>query len=63
MIGGFIANALNMNTKSRFIFFLIGVVLYSALSLIPIFGTVLMAFVSSIGCGLLLAALFQKKFA
>jgi len=61
VIGGFLANALNMATKSRFLFFLIGIILYSLLSLIPFFGFLLMIFVSSIGCGILLFALLKKK--
>ena len=63
LIGGLIARSLDMNSNSRFMYFLIGIVLYSLLSLIPFIGFLLLAFVSSIGCGMLLSSLFQKKFA
>ena len=62
LVGGLIARSLDMNSNSRFMYFLIGIVLYSLLSLIPFFGFLLMVFVSSIGCGMLLSSLFQKKF-
>ncbi|MBU2514965.1 polymer-forming cytoskeletal protein [bacterium] len=61
-IGGFITNALDLRTKSRYLFFLIGIILYSLLSLIPVFGFLLMVFVSAIGCGIVLSALLQKRF-
>jgi hypothetical protein len=61
IIGGYIANRLNLASKNRFLYFLIGVMLYSLLSLIPFFGFFLMAFVSSIGCGLLLFSLLKKQ--
>lgn len=63
IMGGFIANLLNLNTQSRFAFYLIGITLYSLLSFIPIVGILLLVFVSSIGCGWLLSILFQKKLA
>lgn len=61
MIGGYIVSKLNLSTKSRYLYFLIGILLYSLLSLIPIFGFLLLAFVSSIGCGRLLFALLNKQ--
>ena len=63
LMGGLIAPALNMTSHSRFLFFLIGVLVYSFLSFIPYAGFLLLVFVSAIGCGLLLSALFQKNFA
>lgn len=61
VIGGFLANALNLRSTSRFLYFLIGIVLYSLLSFIPIFGGLLLVFVSSIGCGILLSLLIGRK--
>ncbi len=61
MAGSFIADKLNINTNNRFLFFLIGVALYTALSFIPFFGFLLLLFVSSIGCGLIVFSLFNKK--
>ncbi len=63
MIGGYLADRFGMNSTSRFLYFLIGVILYSLLSLIPIFGGLMLVFVSTIGCGLILSALFNKKLA
>ncbi len=61
LIGGGIASALKITSNSRFLFFLIGVLLYSILSFIPFFGFFLMVFVSAVGCGLLLMGLFPKQ--
>ncbi len=63
IIGGYLADRFNLNTTSRYLYFLIGAVLYSLLSLIPVFGFLLLIFVTSIGCGLILSALFNKKIA
>lgn len=63
IIGGLIVNALNWQSKNRFLYFLIGVIPYSLLSLIPYFGFILLVLVSSIGCGKLLSSLFQKQLA
>ena len=61
IVGGYLVNKFNLNTTSRFLYFLIGAVIYSILSLIPFFGFLLLVFVSSIGCGLILFTLFNKK--
>ncbi len=61
MIGGYLAERFNLNTNSRFLYFLMAVIPYSLLALIPFFGALLLVFVSSIGCGLLLSKLFNKK--
>ena len=63
IIGGYLADRFNLNTTSRFLYFLIGAILYSLLSLIPVVGFLLLIFVTSIGCGLILSALFDKKIA
>ncbi|MBU3915984.1 polymer-forming cytoskeletal protein [bacterium] len=63
MIGSFIAGKLNIRSNSRYIFFLIAAVLYTALSYIPIFGFLLLIFVTSVGCGLMVFSLFNKKLA
>ncbi len=63
MIGSYLAGLLNLNTKSRFIYFLLAGVLYSLLSLIPYFGIILMVFVSAIGWGLIISSLFNRKLA
>ena len=61
MIGGYLVKRFNLKTISRFLYFLIGAVLYSLFSFIPYFGFLLLVFVSSIGCGLILFNLFNKK--
>ena len=61
LLGGFLVNRFNLNISSRFLLYLIGIVLYSLLSLIPYFGFLLLIFVSSIGCGLGLSVLMSKK--
>ena len=61
LIGGYLANQLNLNIRSRFLFYLIGIVLYSLLSAIPYFGFLLLIFVTSIGCGLALSLLLNRK--
>ncbi len=61
LIGGLIATALKVTSNSRFLFFLIGVLLYSLLSFIPFVGYLLMVFISAIGCGVLLSSLFQME--
>ncbi len=61
IIGSFLVNSLNLNISNRFLFFLAGAVLYSLLSLIPYFGFILMMFVTSVGCGLILLSLFKKS--
>ncbi len=63
MIGSLIAEKVNFKINSRYLFFLISTVFYSLLSFIPIIGVLLLIFVSSIGCGLILSALFNKKLA
>ncbi|MFH2128914.1 MAG: polymer-forming cytoskeletal protein [bacterium] len=63
MIGSYLANRFNLNIRSRYLYFLLGVIPYTLLSLIPILGMLLLVFTSSIGCGLLLAGLFNKKLA
>lgn len=63
IIGGYLAESFNLNTTSRYLYFLIGGILYSLLSLIPVFGFLLLIFVSSVGCGLILSSLFNKKLA
>jgi len=61
LIGGYLAKRFNLNINSRFLLYLIAIVLYSLLSAIPYFGFLLLIFVSSIGCGLLLSLLLNKK--
>ena len=61
LIGGYLANQFNLNIRSRFLLYLIGIVLYSLLSAIPYFGFLLLIFVSSIGCGLGLTLLLNRK--
>lgn len=61
VIGGFLANALNLRSNSRFLYFLIGIIVYSLLSFIPIFGALLLVFISSIGCGMLLSLLIGRR--
>ncbi|NQU63328.1 MAG: hypothetical protein HQ517_03445 [SAR324 cluster bacterium] len=61
IIGGYLAKRFNLKTTSRYLYFIIAAILYSLLSLIPFFGFLLLIFVSSIGCGLILSALFNKK--
>jgi cytoskeletal protein CcmA (bactofilin family) len=61
IIGSFLVKRLNLNISNRFLFFLAGAVLYSLLSLIPFFGFLLLIFVTSIGCGLILLSLFKKS--
>ena len=61
MMGGYLVNRFNMKTTSRFLYFLIGAGVYSIFSFIPYLGFLLLVFVSSIGCGLILFALFNKK--
>ncbi|MDH5559833.1 MAG: hypothetical protein OEY59_03170 [Deltaproteobacteria bacterium] len=61
MIGGYLVKAFNFKTTSRYLYFLLGGVIYSLISLIPYFGYLLLVFVSSIGCGLILFALFKKE--
>ncbi len=61
LIGGYLAELLNINITNRFFYFLIGVIPYSLLSLIPYFGILLMVFLSSIGCGLLLSLLLNRQ--
>ena len=60
-IGGFLVKRLNLNTNSRFVYYLVGIALYSLLSAIPYFGILLMIFVSSIGCGLALSLLLDRQ--
>ncbi|MBU2646012.1 polymer-forming cytoskeletal protein [bacterium] len=61
MIGSYLANRFNLNIRSRYLYFLLGVIPYTLLSLIPILGMLLLVFTSSIGCGLILAGLLNKK--
>ncbi|MBT4262946.1 MAG: hypothetical protein HN580_20060 [Deltaproteobacteria bacterium] len=63
IIGGYLAKRFNFRSTSRYLYFLIGVILYSLLSLIPFVGFLLLVFVTSIGCGLILSALFNKQLA
>ena len=62
MIGSLIATGLNLKSTSRYIHFLSGAIFYSILSFIPFFGALLLVFVTSLGCGLILSKLFDKKF-
>lgn len=61
MLGSFISNSFNLNTNNRFVYFLIGALIYSALSFIPFFGFLLLLIVSSIGFGVLMAATIRKQ--
>jgi hypothetical protein len=61
MIGSFLSNSFNLNTNNRFVYFLIGAFVYSALSFVPYFGFLLLLFVSSIGAGVLMASLIRKQ--
>jgi len=61
IIGSFLVEKFKLNITSRYLYFLIGAILYSILSLIPFFGFVLLVFVSSIGCGLLLSLIINKN--
>ncbi|MBU2513494.1 polymer-forming cytoskeletal protein [bacterium] len=61
LIGNLISNQLSLNINSRYLFFLIAAILYSALSFIPYLGFLLMLIVSSIGCGWITFSLFQKR--
>mgnify|MGYP003966790937 FL=1 len=63
LVGGWITNRFSLNTESRFIYFLIGGVIYSGLTFIPFVGFLLLLLVSSVGCGVLLASLISKKLA
>lgn len=63
VIGTYLANMLNIKANNRFLSFLIGAVLYSVLSLIPYIGLLLLIFVSSIGCGMIVSSLFNKELA
>lgn len=63
IMGGLILQLFNPAIKNRYLFFGIGILLYSVLSFIPIVGFLLMVFVSAIGAGLLLSALIQKRLA
>jgi len=63
IIGNFLSNWFSLNTNNRFLFFLIGAVIYSGLSFIPFLGCLLLLFVSSIGCGIIIAPLIGKKLA
>lgn len=61
IIGGYLAERFNFSSKSRYLYFLLAAVPYSLLSFIPIFGMLLMVFVTAIGCGLLLSKVFNKN--
>lgn len=62
MIGAYLAERFNLNTRNRFLYFLMAAIPYSLLSMIPIFGVLLLVFVSTTGCGLLLSKLFNRQF-
>lgn len=63
IIGGVLATRLKLKTTNRFIFYLIAIIPYSILSLIPFLGFVLLFIVVSIGWGVALSWLVGKPLA
>lgn len=61
IVGSYLAGVFKIGSNSRFLYFILGGVLYTVVSFIPLLGFLALAFVSSIGCGVLLSALIDKK--
>jgi cytoskeletal protein CcmA (bactofilin family) len=61
LIGSFILTRFKPAARNRFLFFLTAAVIYSILTLIPVLGILLLALVTSTGCGYVLLSLFKKE--